>query len=166
MLALNMGTARGALSKTAVQLCEHLPDYPWHRDWQQWFWLLVSTSPTAAEAAPGAQSYRHCSNTGPCSRKHLQHSQHSTPCLPNAPSGNLLAAAQLVCFTQAQAVQTTLLPMVQHVTWQQCSQAQPPAGLLTLPSLLPEKHGSGSTSYSTASHSKANKASFFIALVL
>lgn len=28
VLALNMGTARGALSKTAVQLCEHLPDYP------------------------------------------------------------------------------------------------------------------------------------------
>jgi len=125
-----MGTARGALSKTAVQLCEHLPDYPWYRhtNWQQWFWLPLNTSPTAAEAAPGAQPCRRCSNTGLCSREHLQHCQYSAPCLPNAPPGNSLAAAQLVCFAHAQALQTALLPMAQCITWQLCPQAQPQQG--------------------------------------
>lgn len=146
-----------ALSKTAVQLCEHLPHYPWYRDtdWQQRFWLLVNTtSPTAA----GAQPYRHCSNTGPRSRKHLQRSQYSTPCLPNAPSGNSLAAAQLVCFTRAQAMQC--------IIWQQRSQAQPPAGLLTLLRCFLKNMGLAAHHTAQLPIQRLTKQVFFIALIL
>lgn len=43
-----------------------------------------------------------------------------------------------------------------------CVPKHSPSRAARTASLLPEKHGSGSTPYSTASHSKANKASYFL----